>query len=81
MTYFAVNKNGKEVCSNLKPHRDRCEGYWVFNEPSWNYYDDCEGTIQVDCIVLPKGSIEKITGKKLTWEDEPIRCLLNNRLK
>ena len=27
--------------------------------PNWNY--------------LPKGSIEKITGKKITWADEPIK--------
>lgn len=24
------------------------------------------------CIVLPKGSIKKLIGRELTWEDEPV---------
>lgn len=26
----------------------------------------------IPCIDLPKGSIEKLIGRKLTWDDEPV---------
>lgn len=35
----------------------RFEKYWESND---------------DYVDLPSGSIEKLTGKQLTWEDEPI---------
>ena len=34
--------------------------------------------IYVNKITLPKGSIEKLIGKKLTWEDEPVELKEEN---
>lgn len=43
---------------------------WVFeSKPSKD--GDMFYTRQ-DVIELPKGSIEKLIGRKLTWEDEPL---------
>lgn len=26
-----------------------------------------------DCVEMPKGSIEKLIGRELTWSDEPVK--------
>lgn len=57
--YLAVDEDGTEACFNGDPHRvtsDLISGYW-------NDFDRVE---------LPPGTIEKLTGRKITWEDEPI---------
>lgn len=60
MAYVAVDKDGRELkCSGL-PHRDTTDTIWLFGK-------DC-----IDVKVLEKGSVEKLIGKKLTWEDEPV---------
>lgn len=28
-------------------------------------------------VILPKGSIEKLIGRKMTWKDEPVELLTN----
>lgn len=61
MVYFFVNKDGTECCANEMPNRNFSEWYgWtdVFGE-------------SCDITVLPKGTIEKVIGKTLTWDDEP----------
>ncbi len=60
-TYMAVNNNGTEYVLNFKPHRSN--NMWCYND---------KGSCMEECVLLPKGSIEKLTGKKLTWEDEPL---------
>lgn len=64
MAWLAVDKNKQECISPRKPERaDRC--CW---ECLSSWYMDA-----VDLVVeLPKGSIEKLIGKKLTWEDDPV---------
>lgn len=59
MPYLAVNRDGIEVITNdLKnTHRYEKGGYWY-----------CRSQI----IVLPQGTIEKLIGRTLTWEDEPV---------
>ena len=61
MVYFFVDKDGTEGCANECPARGHKE---------WN---DWESTDGYDCriIYLPKGTIEKVIGKRLTWEDKP----------
>ena len=61
MAYLAVNKNGEEQICEQELFRWGSEIYW---SPQ-NEYD-------YPTIELPKGSIEKLIGKKLTWEDEPV---------
>ena len=61
MVYFFVDKDGTEGCANEIPNRN-------FSE--WLGWEDVYGE---SCTIttLPNGTIEKVIGKKLTWEDEP----------
>ena len=58
-SYLAVDKNGEEYIYNNLPDRKEDRFY---NQKSHGEYKSIE---------LPKGSIEKLTGRKLTWQDEP----------
>ncbi len=66
MSWVAVEQDGCEIVFPEKPHRMEDCGFW-------NYMEDVgaevEITIEVD---LPKGSIKKLIGKDLTWEDDPV---------
>lgn len=64
VTYFAVDSDGTEVCFNDKPVRSD-DGLDVWNVPE-DIYNDTNN------VCLPKGTIKKLTGKQLTWKDEPI---------
>ena len=59
MAYLTVNKDGGENISNCK--LDRAEDYWKLDPSS-----------DIDRVPLPKGSIKKLIGKELTWNDEPV---------
>lgn len=67
MAWLAVNKNGVETISPEKPERD-------FNE--WSYYAEIcvESEYGTECytIDLPRGTIIKLIGRELTWNDEPV---------
>ena len=58
MAWIAVDRNGSEVMFNLYPEREK---YF------WYTYDDPYGR-----IFLPHGTIKKLIGRDLTWENEPI---------
>jgi hypothetical protein len=81
MAYLAVDKDGTEWISEdvlirwsyiekedkrIKTRKQiltKDDQYaWV-----WSYNTEEGGQL----VMLPKGSIEKLIGKKLTWEDEP----------
>lgn len=64
ITYFAVDSDGIEVCFNDKPVRSD-DGLDVWKVPEDIYHD-------TNNVCLPKGSIKRLTGKQLTWKDEPI---------
>ena len=59
MTWVCVGFNGEERICQSKPTRydDR---YWMMN-PICN-----------DSVGLPKGSIKKLIGRELSWNDEPV---------
>lgn len=60
MAWLACNDDGTELCFTDKtPERWRKE--WVLAE------DDIG-----DCYVFESGMIEKLIGRPLTWEDEPV---------
>ena len=66
MAYVAVDKDGTEVIFDDIPVRGtnklKCNcDQWALNSVTSNY------------IVLPKGSIEKLIGRTLTWDDEPVK--------
>lgn len=51
--------------------RDNSE--WIYKyQPdrasTGDFWYDCGG----DCVELPKGTIKKLIGRELTWEDKPI---------
>ena len=84
--YLCVNQDGTELASNDYPHRaEECIDNLnkVFNGKYETYRKSCIGKWSTDYstgiytvpvfggVVLPQGTIEKLTGKKMTWEDEP----------
>lgn len=58
MIWLAVDKNGNEFVYESKPIK------------GWTFWDRQFGGDNIN--KLPKGSIEKLIGRVLTWEDEPI---------
>ena len=67
MAWLAVDKSGVECIFDNKPERNNNQWddivYSVYGEI---YYDVDIG------IVLPKGTIKKLIGRELTWEDNPV---------
>lgn len=66
MAYVAVDKDGSEAIYNIKPFRgtNRLKNnteMWVLSHIGAHY------------IVIPKGTIKKLIGKDLTWNDEPVK--------
>ena len=61
MAWVATDKNGDEFIYGVRPYRRECLGEWWPDEA----LDD-------DLIDLPDGTIEKLIGRQLTWEDEPV---------
>lgn len=67
MAWLAVDKKGKERIFRNKPKFDHFE--WLDNE---EFYAECQSfNISTD-IDLPDETIQKILGKKLTFEESPI---------
>lgn len=65
MAWLAVDQWGDEMVCDGKPERLKGSG-------SWEYLTSVEGEMVDFIIYLPKGSIEKLIGKQLTWGDEPV---------
>lgn len=59
MAWLAVDYSG-EFISDKKPFRD------MFNIGYYGFISDSK------VVKLPKGTIKKLIGKDLTWEDEPV---------
>lgn len=57
-TFFFVDSDGTEGCSNVKPYR-HAMGFWMTESP-------------LNIVELPKGTILRIYNQKITWDDEPI---------
>ena len=66
MAWLAVDKNGTEVIYRREPVRK--DGYFA---PTYN--ELCE--YASDFVVLPKGSIKKLIGREMKWEDEPVELV------
>lgn len=59
MAYVAVNKCGTE---------------YIFPERPFRLMESWTGIrMNTTSIALPKGSIEKLIGRALTWEDAPVK--------
>ena len=89
MAWLAVDKDGTELIFESHPlragaekteysekliNRNQTEGCWygkiinVTDYDTFEYYDEP--------IELPKGTIQKLIGRELTWKDETV-CLLD----
>lgn len=67
--WLAVNKDGKEVLfkSNYPPYRESFQRDFRYPKTFW-------ATDSVmDMEVFHHGMIEKIIGRELSWEDEPVK--------
>ena len=62
MLWVAVNMDGSEFAFLEEEPVRKESSYW-----------EHEGAYEEHEIVLLNGSIEKILGRKLTWEDEPVK--------
>ena len=89
MAWLAVDKNGTECVFKRKPKRVKttnkwndvvtkfvCEGRlygWIGGYEYHPTYGELQIIKQSTKSKLRKGSIQKLIGKKLTWEDEPVK--------
>ena len=60
-----------------------CKGHYTKN--NWNKWFTMASTEENDFlpfsgVILPNGTIEKIIGHKITWEDEPVKINFNNQI-
>ncbi len=63
MAWLAVDKDGTEtIFDQCMPYRV-CD-YWY---PNYDKHGESYSSIE-----LPSGSIAKLIGRELTWEDEPV---------
>ena len=60
MAYVGVDKNDSEWIFEYKPDRDARIPIWLNGR---------------DYMELPKGSIAKLIGRELTWDDEPVELV------
>ena len=89
MSWLAVDKDGTEAVFRRKPKRIKttnkwndavekfvCEGRLYPNNDGYEYhksYGSPQTIKQTTKSILPKGSIEKLIGKKLTWKCNPVK--------
>lgn len=69
IVFLVVNKNGDEVILDNFPVR---QGEIWTDERSAHDEEYFSIEDHNSAIVLPRGTIHKLTGKCLTWEDDPI---------
>lgn len=69
MAWLCVDCDGTEWLSKKKPYRSAW-GCWA---DSHVIMDDLIIDTVRDLKELPKGTIEKLIGKTLTWADEPYK--------
>lgn len=67
MAYLCVDKSGEYIADNV-PTR-------AFNE--WNGWEPDVYGESCTLISIPKGTIKKLIGKEMTWEDDPYEMPLN----
>ena len=66
--YLAVEPNGNELIFSEPPRR--------FDEYSTCGWFCSSNSSQ--CVSVPRGTIKKITGRTITWADEPIKLEWDN---
>lgn len=83
MAEVAVNKDGTEVigdnlvrCKLDKHHWLIPSGIYKLDKTQTHFwgsiYDNPDEGFEDIALELPKGSIQKLIGRELTWDDEPV---------
>ena len=79
MAWCAKERDGKEVIFRCKPKLDSFTGQWsdeITDFVITNHYfgsGHSETIRENSRIILPKGTIESITGIKMSYKDKPIK--------
>ena len=66
--YLAVEPNGNELIFSETPCR-------IDEHSTCGWFCSSNST---ECVSVPRGTIKKITGKAITWEDELIKLEWDN---
>ena len=66
--YLAVESNGNELIFSEPPCR-------IDEHSTCGWFCSSNSS---QCVSVPRGTIKKITGKTITWEDEPIKLEWDN---
>ena len=82
MAWLCVTKDGSELISSEKlirfPYiekldkRKKKQILSLNDQYCWVWSYDCHENLG-EIVELPNGSIEKLIGKKISWENEPIK--------
>lgn len=67
---FCVDKDGAEIISGTSKMERVDDERWLPEPFDWDDYGD--PIRSDDWINVPKGTIKKLIGRDLTWEDEPV---------
>lgn len=62
MAWVAVDKDGMECVYATKPERNKKSKRWQV----------ASFRLLLNVVKLPKGSIKKVIGRELSWNDEPV---------
>ena len=71
MAWVCVGYSGEELVFVNKPHR-RISKNGLFFDENDIYKHEWIDDKYCGCINFPKGSIKKLIGKDLSWNDEPV---------
>ena len=88
MVWLAVNQDGQELCSSTRLFRHHkaineliekfeYDHYRIYlnNDDHWcNNFSEGYFTVpRFTGVILPQGSIKKLIGRELTWNDESVK--------
>lgn len=68
MSWLAVDKGGCEHIFAEKPCRNESNTLWICSV----VYLYGQRYANTGCCYLPKGTIKKLIGRELTWDNEPV---------
>lgn len=71
MAWVCVGFNDEEFVFNNKPHRSIYKNAFQIDENDIFTHEWADDKY-CGCINLPKGTINKLIGRNLTWNDEPV---------
>ena len=74
MAFLAADYDGMEHVFDEEPQRIPFDEKEPHLTGIWKVHDNViyYSIVEMYGIELPRGSIEKLIGRKLTWEDEPV---------